>query len=195
MSAPNIDTLDIKRFLDILAAKTRQGWQHRFHTTNWDYLLQHEISQRFPFGTVKPWWLTSSHVYHHNGTAEDPSSDPLRSQFLLESDPQNARKPSHESETAFEKLVSSRLFVVVGMSFECSVDRFLFSALEQVQEHLPVGESCWVVMNPSANTLRDTHSKILDALPATAVCTRALTFGHWVQKGLPELVYRGVFEQ
>ena len=79
MSAAHTDTRDIEAFLDILATKTQPDWQHRFHTTNWDYLLQREISQRFPTGTVKQCWLASSHVYHHNGTAEMPSGDPFRS--------------------------------------------------------------------------------------------------------------------
>jgi hypothetical protein len=195
MSGAHIDTRDIEAFLDILATQTQPDWQHRLHTTNWDYLLQREISRRFPAGSVKPWWLASSHVYHHNGTAEVPSSDPFRSQLLLESDPQTARLPSPESNTAFQKMVSSRLFVVVGMSFECAVDRFLFSALNRVQDQLQVGESRWIVVNPSANALEDTHSRILDALPSAAVCTRAVGFRYWVQKKLPELVKRGVLTQ
>lgn len=192
MSAAHIDTRDIEAFLDLLATRTTKGWQHRFHTTNWDYLLRLEIGRRFPAGTVKPWWLASSHVYHHNGTAEMPSGDPFRSPLLLESDPHTARSPSPESNSAFEKLIYSRLFVVVGMSFECAVDRFLFRALNRVQDDLQVGESCWIVVNPSASAVKETHSKILDALPAAAVCTRAVNFGYWVQKKLPELINHGV---
>lgn len=192
MSAAHIDTRDIEAFLDILATNTQPDWQHRFHTTNWDYLLEREINRRLRFETHKPWWLTSSHVYHHNGTAEMPSGDPFRSPLLLESDPQAARRPSPESDSAFEKLINSRLFVVVGMSFECAVDRFLFKALHRVQDHLQVGESCWIVVNPNASVLKETHSKILDALPAAAVCTRAVNFGYWVQKKLPELINHGV---
>jgi hypothetical protein len=195
MSAPHIDTRNIERFLDTLAAKTTQGWQHRFHTTNWDYLLDREISRRFPVGTNKPQWLTSSLVYHHNGTAEMPSSDPYRSQLLLDSDPHTARSPSPESNSAFEKMIYSRLFVVVGMSFECDVDRFLFRALNRVQDDLQVGESCWIVVNPSVKALKDTHGKILDALPTAVVCSRAMNFGYWVQKNLPELVNRGVLNE
>lgn len=192
MLAPQIDTRDIAVFLDILAARTKEGWQHRFHTTNWDFLLQREISRRFPVGAVKPWWLASSHVYHHNGTAEGQSSDPFRSQLLLESDPQTARFPSPESNTAFQKMVSSRLFVVVGMSFECGVDRFLFKALNRVQDHLQVGDSCWLIVNPSSVALKGTRSMILDALPVAEVCTLEMNFGGWVQKELPELLSRGV---
>ncbi len=192
MSAAHIDTRDIERFLDNLATRTTQGWQHRFHTMNWDYLLAREIGRRFPVGCLKPWWLTSSHVYHHNGTAEMPASDPFRSHLLLESDPKTARLPSPESDSAFQKLVHSSLFIVVGMSFECAVDRFLFQALNRVQDQLRVGESYWLVLNPSVNSLKDTRSKILSALPAASVCARATTFREWVNEGLPELVNRGV---
>jgi hypothetical protein len=192
MSGAHIDTRDIEAFLEILATKTTQGWQHRFHTTNWDHLLQREISRRLCLETHKPWWLTSSHVYHHNGNAEMPPSDSFRSEILLESDPQTSRKPSQESDKAFQMLVYSRLFVVVGMSFECDVDRFLFRALKRVQDHLQVGESCWLALNPSVNSLTNTCSIILSALPAASVCPRATTFTQWVDDGLPELVNRGV---
>jgi hypothetical protein len=191
MSKTHIVTRDIVMFLDILADQTARGWQHRFHTTNWDYLLQREVSRRFPVGTIKPWWLASSQVYHHNGTAETPPGDTFRSQLLLETDPQAARRLSPESDSAFEKLINSRLFVVVGMSFECAVDRFLFKALKHVQEDCPVGESCWIVVNPSTSTLRETHSNILDALPAATVCTLRTDFGSWLRSKLPELIKRG----
>jgi hypothetical protein len=191
MSAAHIDTRDIEAFLDLLATRTTKGWQHRFHTTNWDYLLRLEIGRRFPAGTVKPWWLASSHVYHHNGTAEMPSGDPFRSPLLLESDPYAARRPSPESDSAFDKLINSRLFVVVGMSFECAVDRFLFKALKRVQDDCPVGESCWLVVNPSVNALKATHSKILDALPAAVVCTQKSSFGSWVRGNFLELTNQG----
>ena len=185
MAAPQIDTRDISKFLDILSTKTSSGWQHRFHTTNWDYLLQSEISARYPSGTPKPRWLATSHVFHHNGSAEASHAYFLRSPILLESDLQDARRPCLESEKAFNQLVWSRLFVVVGMSFECAVDRFLFKALKRVREDLPVGESCWVVINPNESALKDTHSKILAALPKAKVCTRKSTFRCWL-KSLPQ---------
>lgn len=142
MSKTHIDTRDIVMFLDMLADQTARGWQHRFHTTYWDYLLQREVSRRFPVGTVKPWWLASSHVHQHNGTAAVPSSDLFLSQFLLESDPQTARRPSPEGEAAFEKLINSRLFVILGMFFEYAVDRFLFTAPKRMQDDCPIGQSC-----------------------------------------------------
>jgi len=89
-------------------------------------------------------------------------------------------------------LVASRLFVVVGMSFECAVDRFLFEALKRVQHNLQVGESVWIVVNPSVSSLKDTYSKLLNALPAAEVCTRAMNFGHWVDTKMPDLIHRGV---
>jgi hypothetical protein len=88
-------------------------------------------------------------------------------------------------------LVSSRFFVVVGMFFEFAVDRFLFKALNRVQNHQQVGESCWIAVNPSANARKDAHSKILHALPAVVVCAHALTFENWIDSGFPNLVNSG----
>jgi hypothetical protein len=187
MSEPNINTAVIGTLIDFLAARTASGWQHRFHTTNWDFLLQREISQHFPKGTLKPWWLASSHVFHHNGTVEILSDDTSRSQILLESDQESTRTLSIESEKGFSNLIWSRVFVVVGMSFECSVDRFLFKALSRVQEELPVGESLWIVVNPNAETLFYTRMIILKNLPSAIVRTCASNLQLWLAHETPEL--------
>lgn len=192
MECPQIDTGDLECLLDALAARTLPGWRHRFHTTNWDYLLQTENSARFAAGTLKPRWLASSHVYHHNGTAQPPFGNPFRSKLLLESDPRTARTPSPESNIAFQQLVYSHLFIVVGMSFECAVDRFLLTVLNRVGKDLQVGESVWIVVNPDANTLNDSCSKIRAALPSASVCARMSTFRGWINQRFPELVYRRV---
>lgn len=192
MSTIEQDPRDLNVFLDILAAQTRLGWQHRFHTTNWDYLLQRVLTRRFPTGSEKPNWLASSHVYHHNGTVEVATDNSHRSPILLESDSPSARTPSLESNKAFNELIWARTFVVVGMSFECSVDKFLFKALSRVQENLPVGESYWLVVNPSRVTLRDTRNIICDALPTSTVRTIRLNFNSWLAQKFPELQSRGV---
>jgi hypothetical protein len=107
MAAPHIDTRESSKFLDFLATKTAPGWQYRFHTMNWDYLLQREISARYPSETQKPRRLATSHVIHHNGSAEASHANFLHSPILLELDPQDARRPYLESEKAFnhEKLL------------------------------------------------------------------------------------------
>jgi hypothetical protein len=192
MSAPNVNTQDIRIFLDILATKTANGWRHRFHTTNWDFLLQREVDQRLPIGSVLPRWMASSQVFHHNGIAENIADNRNRSAFILESDPHTARTPSLESDKAFTQLVWSRLFVIVGMSFECTADRFLFNALGRVQDELPVGEASWIIVNPNQEILRSTSLKILDELPDSMIYTRESTFRSWLKQQLPELVNLGV---
>ena len=38
---------------------------------------------------------------------------------------------------AYNKFIWSQTFVVVGMSFECQVDKYLLSALKRVEDDLP----------------------------------------------------------
>lgn len=117
MSAPYVDVSDIRQFLTLLAHHTAVPWQHQFHTTNWDYLLQREI---LALGhTVQPAWCAEAHVYHLNGTAEVLPNNSHRSAFVLESDPACARSATVEGNIAFSRFIWNRTFVVVGMSFEC----------------------------------------------------------------------------
>jgi hypothetical protein len=192
MSDPTIVTTDITRFLDNLASRTAPPWQHRLHTTNWDYLLQREITRRYPAGSYKPRWLASSHVYHHNGTVERLSNNAHRSPILLETDVEDARVASLESDKAFTSFVRSRVFVVVGMSFECAVDRFLFKALRRVQDEMPVGESHWIVVNPCIQSLQDTLYKLNTALPGATTSGSALRFDSWLNQKMPQLQPFGV---
>ena len=192
MLCTKIDTTDINRLLDILAGRTAPPWQHRFHTTNWDYLLQREMSRRYPTGSHKPRWLASSHVYHHNGTVEELSNNAHRSPILLETDGEEARVASLESDKGFNNFIWSRVFVVVGMSFECAVDRFLFKALRRIQYEVPVGESHWIVVNPCTKTLQDTLYELNTALPGATASGCAMRFDHWIDQQLPELQPRGV---
>ena len=193
MSDPKIDTSDITRLLHILANRTAPPWQHRFHTTNWDYLLQREITQLYPAGSYKPRWLASSHVYHHNGTVEKLSNNAHRSPILLETDVEAARVASLESDKAFNGFVWSRVFVVVGMSFECAVDRFLFKAPHRVQNEMPVGESHWIIVNPCTNTLQHTRSILMLALPRVTVRVCEIELSCWLDQQLPELIHLGTF--
>ena len=192
MADPKTDTADITRLLDILAVRTAPPWQHRFHTTNWDYLLQREITQLYPAGSYKPRWLASSHVYHHNGTVEKLANNACRSPILLETDVEDARVASLESDKAFNSFVWSRVFVVVGMSFECAVDRFLFKALRRVQDEMPVGESHWIVVNPCTKSLQDTLQQLNTVLPGATVSGCAMKFDRWLDQKMSELQPHGV---
>ena len=70
MDSPNVDPGRIREFLISLNEHTAQEWRHLFVTTNWDYLLQRELS-KMVHTLALPSWLhlgAGSHVYHLNGT-------------------------------------------------------------------------------------------------------------------------------
>jgi hypothetical protein len=185
MSQPHVLTGDIKRFLSILANHTVPPWQHQFHTTNWDYLLQREILE---LGlAVQPPWCAETHVYHLNGTVEQTPDNSHRSEFVLESDPSNARTATTEGNLAFNKFIWNRTFVVIGMSFECEVDKYLLNSIRRVQDDLPIGESSWYILNPDEFVLAKTANRIKAALPRAKVATLPTTFREWLGENLPEL--------
>jgi len=189
MSAQHIDTNDIRYFLDLLTNHTVAPWQHQFHTTNWDYLLQREI---LSLGhTVQPPWCAETHVYHWNGTVEELPDNSRRSMFVLESDPPNARVATTEGNIAYNKFIWSQTFVVVGMSFECDIDKYLLSALQRVEDDLPIGESYWIVVNPSVDALSASCARLKAALPRAKIVSNATAFGAWLRARVPELESRG----
>jgi len=189
MSADHINTNDIRYFLDLLADHTVAPWRHQFHTTNWDYLLQREI---LSLGhAVQPPWCAGTHVYHLNGTVEDLQDNSRRSKFVLESDPPDARVSTTEGDTAYNKFIWSQTFVVVGMSFECEVDKYLLRALQHVEDDLPIGQSHWIVVNPNADALSTACERLKTALLGATIIGNASTFGSWLSSQVPELQSRG----
>jgi len=108
--------------IDLLSSRTSGEWCHHFNTTNWDYLLQREISLNT--SQQKPRWLLNSHVFHLNGSVEDWGDASKRSEILLESDSASQRTWSIEASKSFNTLIHQRLVIVVGMSFTCATDRF-----------------------------------------------------------------------
>lgn len=189
MTAPYVDTTEIRLFLDTLATHTVKPWQHQFHTTNWDYLLQREILN---LGlSIQPDWCAETHVYHLNGTVENLPDNSRRSAFVLESDGADARTSTLEGNTAFDKLIWNQTFVVVGMSFECEVDKFLLSSLRKIGDDLPVGESHWLVVNPNPEALAASCSRLKAALPHAKISAVPSSFGTWLRARLPELQARG----
>jgi hypothetical protein len=192
MSATYIDTKDIRQFLGLLANHTVAPWRHQFHTTNWDFLLQREVLDHV--NKVKPSWIAETHVYHLNGTVENLPDNSPRSEFVLESDPPQVRIATNEGDIAYNKFVWSQTFVVVGMSFECEVDKYLLSAIKQVEDDLPIGDSCWIVLNPSASALSATCSRLRDVLPRAKIISRVSTFRDWLDAKLPELQSWGALD-
>lgn len=185
MSKPHVDTTSIRRFLSVLASNTAQCWAHRFHTTNWDFLLQREV-QNLRLNTLPP-WLATSHVYHLNGTVEVLTDNSRRSEFVLESDTASARSASIEGNVAFNKFIWSRIFVVVGMSFECEADKYLLGALMRIEDDLPIGESVWLVLNPNQSALSATCNRLKAALPRGTIIGKATEFDAWLKSNMPDL--------
>lgn len=98
MDRPTINRRPYRLLLRDLARRTVRGWQHRFLTTNWDTLLQWEITA-LGFGQGSE-WMPETHIFHLNGAVEDlPESDgvPRRSPFLLETDTAGHRHPALSS--------------------------------------------------------------------------------------------------
>jgi hypothetical protein len=152
-------------------------------------LLQREI---LALGhTVQPPWCAETHVYHLNGTVEQLPDNSRRSAFVLESDPPHARIATTEGDIAFNKFIWNQTFVVVGMSFECDVDKYLLSALQRVEDDLPIGESYWIVVNPNVEALSATCARLQAALARATIVSTASTFGAWLRAQVPELQSRG----
>lgn len=185
MLAPSVDVADIRRFLKILATRTVAPWKHQFHTTNWDYLLQREILNLNL--AVLPAWCAETHVYHLNGTVEELPTNANRSAFVLESDSRDTRTNTIEGNIAYGKFIWSKTFVVVGMSFECDVDKYLLNAINRVEDDLPIGESTWIILNPDASTLTALGGRLKAAMPRAQIIPKQSTFRAWLGMKLPEL--------
>lgn len=185
---PEIDTSDIQTLLLTLRNQTTDNWQHYFVTTNWDTLLEMAID-RLRLKSV-PGWLSDSAVAHLNGVIEAGNS--YRSPFLLETDSAELRIPSIEANRAFASIAWSRHIIMVGMSFECRVDRGLLGAFSGVSDDLPIGESNWVVINPGDRHLVFASEQIRKALPFSRIIPVAMDFRAWLRRGLPELRGWGV---
>lgn len=181
----------IKEFLGFLESRTQEGWKHEFYTTNWDFLLQRAIAA---FGwRVRPHWLASSHVWHFNGSVEKLICNSRRSVFVLESDDASRRKQAYESESAYNKIIWGRCIVIVGMSFESDVDKFLLHCLHEINEEVPVGESRWFIVNPDFDALNTVANRVQAALPCAKVDRIQESFNDWLVSGLPQLEAMGVF--
>lgn len=180
MYSEKIDTSSIKIFLKNLSEMTSNNYCHQFITTNWDCLIEREVEALNL--DVLPKWLINSYVHHLNGTVEVHGTLDFGSPFLLEEDSYNQRTLSVEANRIFNSMLWGRVFFVVGMSFECETDRFLLQSLNNVQDDLPIGESCWFVLNPDPKALEVSSSRIANALPRAKVYTRCIDFGSWVSK-------------
>lgn len=193
MACSAIDTSLIKDYLLVLSQFTAEGWTSRFITTNWDYLLQKEI---LSLGMeVQPDWMANSHVHHLNGTIEKLEDSSHRSQILLEEDPASQRCFTPEANDVFNKMLWDRMFVVVGMSFECETDRFLLNSISRVEDDLPIGESTWLVLNLDWDAMNESCKRIIARLPNATVMGRCTDFRNWVASGMYDLDYMGIVDK
>ena len=191
MGHPTIDTTLFKTFLQNLKDRTNQGWRHKFVTTNWDCLLEREINALNL--EVEPPWLASTHVYHVNGTVDDSGDNSFDSPFLLEDDPCQQRISTPEANIISNYMIWDTIFFVIGMSFECEMDRFLLASLNKVEGDLPIGSSIWLVINPDKETLETSSSNIASALPRAKVYTTQKHFEEWMNEGMLPLKQLGAF--
>jgi len=193
MDSDQVDTLPYKNLLSALSLRTNENWCHLFITTNWDYLLEKEI---YNLGLqVLPKWLCDSFVFHLNGTIEELEDNSNRSPFLIETDKASDREKTVETNIAFNKIAWRQFFIVVGLSFRCEMDKFTLSILNTVEDDLPIGESCWIVVNPNETELKDTMSIIQGYLPRAKFYPIEKGLNDWINSGLTELAKVGIINK
>ncbi len=176
--------------LGLLSTKTENGWKHLFVTTNWDYLRQQAIDNLCLLSL--PPWLSSSHVFHLNGTIETCTHPSNRSPFLLETDPSEMRAKTVEANAAYNTMIWQGLFVVVGMSFDCEMDKSLLCAFNSVEDNMPIGESHWIIVNRNAQSLEAVSSHTCSTMPRSTVEKVAVSIEGWIAEGMPQLKCLGV---
>ena len=191
MDAPGVSPDPIRDFLRFLSRRTEKGTRHRFLTTNWDYLLQREVSAFAETIGGGPTWLSDSHVFHLNGTVEVLGDNSRRSALVLREDA--GRGPSMEFDAALAHLTWGSTFVVVGMAFECLADRALFSILNRVEDELPSGGALWIIVNPCLPDIQTAQALIQKTLPRATVKCVQKTLADSQETDFSELVQKGVF--
>jgi hypothetical protein len=181
-----------RRLLDFMSTKTVAEGHHRLLTTNWDYLLQRDVLDWV--GTNTPGYAprflsTPGTVYHLNGSVERGNFQ-NRSPFLLETDTPSVRKSTFEANQALNLLLWSTLVVVVGMSFECDMDRGLLATLREHEDNVPIGSALFVIVEPNKETVESTYAKLAYCFPRARGITVNKGFVEWMDSGMIELVPR-----
>lgn len=181
-----------RRLLDIMARKTIAEGHHKLLTTNWDYLLQRDvldwIDVNMP-GHAPRFLSTHGMVYHLNGSVE-PGKFQNRSPFMLETDSASTRKATYEANQALNYLLWSTLVIVVGMSFECDMDRGLLATLRHHEDNVPLGNALFIIVEPNNETLESTYTKLAYCFPRASGIRVNKGLSEWIDGGMPELVPR-----
>jgi hypothetical protein len=186
------------RLLDIMASNTVDQGHHRLITTNWDYMLQRDLESWINenSGGCAPKFL-SDHgtVYHLNGSTE-PGDFQNRSPFLLETDLPSMRKATYEANQGLMRLLWSNLIIIVGMSFECDMDRGLLATLRAHEDNTPIGSALFVVVEPIKEILDSTYAKLAYCFPRADNIRVNSGFAEWIDGGMPELdqeIFAGLY--
>ena len=178
-----------RRLLDIMASNTIDQGHHLLLTTNWDYLLQRDvkgwINANRP-GYAPRFLSTHGMVYHFNGSVE-PGDFQNRSPFMLETDSPSVRNATYEANQALTYLLWSNLVIIVGMSFECDMDRGLLATLRAHEDNTPIGSALFVVVEPNRETLESTYAKLAYCFPRAGGIRVNSGLAEWIENGMPEL--------
>ncbi len=192
IDAPSVNCDPYRRLINIMAERTVDQGYHRLMTTNWDYLLQQEVSAWIEAnqpGLAPRFLSTHGMVYHFNGSAE-PGEFQNRSPFMLETDSATIRHSTYEANHAFNLVLWSTLVVIVGMSFECDTDRGLLGALRTHEDNIPMGSALFIVVDPCHETLDRTFSTLAACFPRAGGLRVNMGLAEWIDAGMPELVGR-----
>lgn len=191
--SPSVCTGPHRKLVERLRSVALGKWKHLIITPNWDLLLEREIT--FQMVDACPPWLVDSHVFHLNGTIEKEvatnSKPPLsrRSTFLLPCDSPARRRKAIESNRVFNKLLWGKRIVVVGMSFECGLDKGFLGALSGCRDEMPIGEATWILVNNCRTVLDRTKESILAGFPSSScrvVCVHE-NYETWVSGTMDEV--------
>lgn len=185
MSRISLGTGPYKELLELLASRTSLNWNHRFVTTNWDYLLQKELNNLQL--KIAPKWLPNTHVAHLNGSVENWGDSIQRSEILLETDAASKRKWSLEANKAYNEIIWQKLIIVAGISFRCPADQRFLNALKIVEDDLAVGEAKWIIVNSNLNELERMESLLMNKFSQCQVILVHQDFGSWVSQGCMHL--------
>jgi len=192
MTRPSVRCGPYRQLLSIIAERTMRGGHHRLMTTNWDYLLQRELDtwiEANHAGVAPRFLSTHGMVYHFNGSVEAGDFQ-NRSPFLVETDSADLRKATYEANYAFGLLLWSDLIVIVGMSFECDIDKGLLGALRAHEDNVPIGNALFIVVDPCNETLESTVAKLASCFPRGTGLRVNMELGEWIDSGMPELTGR-----
>jgi hypothetical protein len=192
MSIISLGTGPYKELLDLLASRTCIDWNHRFVTTNWDYLLQKEVNNLQL--KIAPKWLPNTHVAHLNGSVENWGDSIQRSEILLEADVASKRRWSLEANKAYNDIIWQKMIIVVGISFSCPTDQRFLDALKNVEDDLAVGEAKWIVVNSNLNELELITSLLKSKFSRCQIIPVHHDFGSWVAQGCLHLKGQGVIQ-